>query len=399
MGSINSRGNRIFFDFRYRDRRHREYTKLKDTPANRKRAKMILERLEAEIVLGSFDYAKYFPNSPRAAEFASQKERIQLAKSSSPLFKEFAELWFSEHQIGWKHSYKETLRGSLEKHLYPSFGDKPVDVIKKADILAFRAGLASINRSDGSQGLSPARINHIMTPLRMILNEAADRYEFDTPYKNIKPLKVPKTNVEPFSLDEVRLILKHVRKDFHNYYCVRFFTGMRTGEVHGLKWKYIDFERRQILIRESFVSGRMTTTKTDGSAREIYMSDPVLNALQEQNKVTGKYEFVFCNTEGNPLSVNNVTKRVWYPLLRLLNLTPRRPYQARHTAATLWLAAGENPEWVARQLGHSSTEMLFTVYSRYVPNLTRQDGSAFARLLSQQLPEYTRTQPNEGDAQ
>jgi integrase len=55
----------------------------------------------------------------------------------------------------------------------------------------------------------------------------------------------------------------------------------------------------------------------------------------------------------------------------------------RHTAATLWLASGEAPEWIARQLGHSSTEMLFRVYSRYVPNLTRRDGSAMDRLLSQ----------------
>ncbi|HOI66111.1 MAG TPA: site-specific integrase, partial [Thiomonas arsenitoxydans] len=47
----------------------------------------------------------------------------------------------------------------------------------------------------------------------------------------------------------------------------------------------------------------------------------------------------------------------------------------------LWLAAGENPEWIARQMGHTSTEMLFKVYSRYVPNLTRRDGSAFERLL------------------
>ena len=52
----------------------------------------------------------------------------------------------------------------------------------------------------------------------------------------------------------------------------------------------------------------------------------------------------------------------------------------RHTAATLWLASGEAPEWIARQLGHTTTEMLFRVYSRYVPNLTRNDGSAMDRL-------------------
>ena len=91
---------------------------------------------------------------------------------------------------------------------------------------------------------------------------------------------------------------------------------------------------------------------------------------------------MFCTRIGTPLSHNNVTKRVWYPLLRYLGLPKRTPYQTRHTAATLWLAAGESPEWIAKQMGHSTTEMLFRVYSRYVPNLTRQDGSAFARLLN-----------------
>ena len=82
------------------------------------------------------------------------------------------------------------------------------------------------------------------------------------------------------------------------------------------------------------------------------------------------------------MSVVNFTNRVWKPLLRHLGLAPRRPYQTRHTAATLMLSAGENPEWVARVLGHASTEMLFRVYSRYVPNLTRSDGRAFTGLVT-----------------
>ena len=83
-----------------------------------------------------------------------------------------------------------------------------------------------------------------------------------------------------------------------------------------------------------------------------------------------------------PFGGRNFTNRVWKPLLRHLGLEARRAYQMRHTAATLWLASGEAREWIALQLGHSSTEMLFQVYSRYVPNLSRQDGSAIDRLLA-----------------
>src|SRR5450756_1072717 len=108
--------------------------------------------------------------------------------------------------------------------------------------------------------------------------------------------------------------------------------------------------------------------------------------LQRQMAATHKLsEYVFCNLLGQPLDNKNFSDRIWYPLLRHLGLDKRRPYQMRHTAATLWLASGEAPEWIARQLGHTSTEMLFRVYSRYVPNLTRQDGSAMERLLASQL--------------
>jgi integrase len=116
------------------------------------------------------------------------------------------------------------------------------------------------------------------------------------------------------------------------------------------------------------------------------MSSIVKKALEEQlEKRIHDIDYVFCSPTGLPVNHRNFTNRVWHPLLKELGFRKRRPYQTRHTAATLWLAAGESPEWIARQLGHTTTKMLFTVYSRYVPNLTRQDGSAMDRLLSTQI--------------
>ena len=392
MGSINQRSGRIFLDFRFRGKRCREYTKLPDTAPNRKRAKQILERIEAEITLGTFDYAKYFPNSKLGDQFREHEQRISYIKSDKPTFEEFSEQWYAEMLPQWRGSHALNIRQTLNRYLLPSFGRSLVDEITKADILNFRATLTQPDHKR-RKGLSPSRINHVMTPLRMILNEAADRYEFQTPYQNIKPLRVPRTDVEPFDLSEVQLILENVRKDFQPYYTVRFFAGLRTAEIDGLKWQFVDFERRQILIRETIVNGKVEHTKNDGSFRAIDMSSIVYRALEQQFLATGKRAYVFCNRHGNPLSHNTVTRNVWHPLLRYLNLKPRRPYQTRHTAATLWLAAGESPEWIARQMGHASTEMLFKVYSRFVPNLTRQDGSAIEKVLKENLfnPSHSET--------
>jgi integrase len=306
-----------------------------------------------------------------------QQPALAVEIPTSPLFKDFAEEWFLENEIGWKRSYRATLKITFNKYLLPVFGEKEVSRITKGDILKFRSPLAKVQNGT-KEGLSHDRINHIMTPLRMILNEAADRFNLNTPYVGIKQLKVPRCDIDPFSLNEVNLFLANIRADFRNYYIVRFFTGMRTAEVDGLQWKYVDFEKGLISIRETLVEGFVETTKTVESARDIVMSRPVFDAMWAQRELSKSDDvLVFCTRNGLPLDRRNVMNRVWYPSLRSLGIKKRKPYQTRHTTATLWLASGENPEWIARQMGHSSTRMLFTVYSRYVPNLTRKDGSAF----------------------
>lgn len=400
----------LILDFYYQGIRCREQTSLTDTPANRKRLEKLLTRIEEEISLGAFDYARHFPSSKVAKKFACTP-MADAVKSlgtvlaggdvpisngvenglDTPLFKDFADTWFSEKQVEWRQSYQASIKEVLDRHLIPKFGDQRVSRITKAEVLAFRAQLAKVSARSKATTLSNSRINRIMNPLRQILNEAADRYDFRTPFMSLKQLKVKKSDVQPFSLDEVRQIIDIVRKDFRHYYITRFFSGMRTGEVDGLKWKYVDFERRIIMVRETVVMGREEYTKTDSSQRDIQMSQLVHDALKEQEKATRHLsEYVFANRNGTTLDHKNVTNRVWYPLLRHLGLEPRRPYQTRHTAATLWLAAGENPEWIARQMGHSTTEMLFRVYSRFVPNLTRRDGSAFERLLTGVLGDGSR---------
>ena len=67
---------------------------------------------------------------------------------------------------------------------------------------------------------------------------------------------------------------------------------------------------------------------------------------------------------------------MWTPTLRKAGLRIRNPYQSRHSFASNALAAGEAPSWVQKMLGHSTPSMLFEVYARWIPNLTRRDGSA-----------------------
>ena len=391
----------LFIDFRYRGVRCREQTTLQDTNSNRRTLEALANRIKREMAKGTFNYRAFFPDSARANQFddssgstPSSAPARRAAPATTTTLGEFTETWYRENLPRWRQTHAETVHGTLHQHILPKLGEKPLSEITRADLLTFRAELSK-QSTKGGETLSPSRINHIMTPLRMLLAEASERYEFLTPFRNIKPLRLPKLDIQPLSLDEVHRALGTVRRDWHPYLATRFFTGMRTGEINALEWKHIDFEQDLILVRQSIVKGKLENTKTDGSMRDIPMVPLVRNALLEQRKLVSEdCRWVFAQRNGDPINLVNFTNRVWHPLLRHLGLAPRRPYQTRHTAATLMLASGENPEWVARTLGHANTEMLFRVYSRYVPNLTRNDGKAFTGLVTaSSLPISTGIQP------
>jgi len=192
MGSIQIRkesGN-LILDFYYQGRRHREQTALPNTPANRKKVQKLLDRIEAEISLGTFDYARVFPNSKQIDKLAEAPMTTAIqavaaavagvayppvndGRDATPLFKDFAETWFAEKSIEWRQSHRSVIRTDLDRTLIPRFGETVVGRITKAYILSFRAELAKVQARGKKSALSNPRINKLLAPVRMILNEAA----------------------------------------------------------------------------------------------------------------------------------------------------------------------------------------------------------------------------------
>ena len=105
--------------------------------------------------------------------------------------------------------------------------------------------------------------------------------------------------------------------------------------------------------------------------------------LETQKAMTAHLEspYVFVNTQGRPID-QNVLRGVWVVAMKKSGLPFRRVYETRHTSATWALQSGESVGWVARTLGHVDTTMVHRTYGRFIPNLTRQDGSAFEHLLA-----------------
>lgn len=310
---------------------------------------------------------------------------IQLPEPAGqvPCFGAFAATWVAQMRPQWKASYLETVECTLRGWLLPTFAHWPLDRIDRAALLQFRAAVAAHPRAP-----SPARINKILAILKTCLGEGARQYGLDASRIELRPLRERRRDIHPLSLAEVERLLSHATGFWRDYYTTRIYTGMRTGEIDGLKWKFVDFERKQILIRETIVNSTPDTPKTGSSEREIDMVPLVVSALERQRERTQmRSPYVFCSRNGQPLRHGNVRRRIWLPLLERAGLSVRRPYETRHTYATLMLAAGENPEYIRRQMGHADAQMLFHTYSRYVPNLTRRDGEAFCRMIGSHAPD------------
>ena len=376
----------LYLDFQYRATRCREQTALPDTPGNRRVLDALAKRVEKAILKGTFEYSTFFPDSPKAKELeAADAVPAAGGDHPTPTFAEFAELWVIESSPRWRAQYRNEVRKTLDGIVLPALGGTPLANIDRGHLLGFQAEVAK-RQGRGGKSVSSKRINKVLGLVKSILNEGCDRHGLQSPGRTLKRLKQGRTDVMPFSMEEVELLVARVREDYRPYLTLRLLTGLRTGEADGLQWQDVDFGAGTFQVQRTHSRNGDGGTKTEGSRRTIPMVPQVRAALEAQRaRAVEGCPWVFHTLHGNPIDAVNFTNRIWYPLLRNLGLKPRPPYQMRHTAATLMLAAGENPEWVANVLGHSTTEMLFRVYSRFVPNLTRNDGLAFAGLVNGHL--------------
>jgi len=129
-----------------------------------------------------------------------------------------------------------------------------------------------------------------------------------------------------------------------------------------------------------------TDLKTRESRRSIRITRMIQETLDRQKALTDGFNspYVFLNTFGRPI-LQYKLRELWERAMKKNGLKYRHMYETRHTFASWALAAGETPEWVAKTLGYVGSTMVFRTYGRHIPNLTRQDGSAFERQYSQAI--------------
>ncbi|UCF82632.1 MAG: site-specific integrase, partial [Desulfobacteraceae bacterium] len=152
------------------------------------------------------------------------------------------------------------------------------------------------------------------------------------------------------------------------------FSGARQGELLGLKWGDLDWEKSQIHIQRTFNKGRFFNTKTKGSNRKIDLGPKVIIELKKWKLACPKSELnlIFPNGQGNPMNFSNMMNRHFFPALKAAELPKMRFHDIRHTYARLMIDQGENIKYIQSQLGHSSPTVTWNVYAHLMKPVNQE---------------------------
>jgi len=353
--------------------------------------KMALEaakRIEAKLILSEPEV----PRKPR----------------DCPTFREYAGLWLETHaSLSLKRSTRKVYQNMLKNHLLPAFGSKRLDEITARDISQFII-------QKFRQGHKSQTVKNMKNCVSAVLRAAhhPDKFISSNPAAGVRvPVpedERPGREPDPFTWKDRDIFEATVKKHFPGYYplvLTGFRTGMRIGELLALQWGDIDFRNRILRVQRNIVGGKVTTPKSKAGVRDIRMTTQLVSVLNDL-KIQRKREslekgwkemppWVFINHVAKPLSADNFRRRVWNRAMEKSGLRHRTPHDMRHTYATLRLSNGDPLAEVSKEMGHSSAEVTFKTYYKWLPRESRSNIDALDGVTDRGThPSATYPQPN-----
>lgn len=342
----------------------REVIDLPHTKGNETYCTRLRAEIMGKIARGAFVYAEHFPDSPRLVRFGGERRKMQTLADAFGRYRLHAERTLEP-------STWAAYRRDIDNVLVPRFGAIEVGALTRADVRQFI----------GEQTVSLKRLQNLLMPLRNVLAQAADDGLIETSPMvglDVKRLVTPaqrETDYEPrpYSMLELLTVLANLSGTERWTFQAWAFTGLRTGELTGLRWRSIDLDASTLRVADVTTVGvDKARTKTAAGARTIPLLPAARQAVEELQAITGSAGpdgRVTTNPRGrraDPYWDPNKLERVWKMAHAGTDVEPRNPYQLRHTFASQLLSQGENAAHIAKLLGHATTEMVIRNYGRWI---------------------------------
>lgn len=352
---VMKRGDSVQITFAYHGQRIRETIRVGKDPTKTIMKELADKRhnIIYQIKIGTFNYAEHFPESKNVFKFSKNKGGLITVKQS-------LNAWLKKKQRRCQYSTIRGYNSIVGHHLIPSFGHLTLDQLTTSDLYEWLDTLKISNK----------RINNILSPLRQTFRDAYCDGLIDTnPMDRFESLSITHREADPFSPEEIQLILDQLDGQCRNLIKFAFWTGLRTSELIALKWEHVNLTTGRAHIRSAIVYGREKQTKTRSGMRDLILQPEAIRAIKSQHEFTQKHgEFVFHDPLHNRRWKDDqcIRKRVWKPALQSAKIEYRNPYQTRHTFASMMLSKGMNPMQVAQQMGHKDWGMIRMIYGRWI---------------------------------
>lgn len=338
----------------------RETLDLPGTRANLLYAARLRGEILRKIEHDTFRYNEHFPSSPKCRIFGHGS-----TISTDTTVKSLLEAYRDRSKASLAPSTWTGYRKAIDNVLIPQFGH----------ILVTALSVAILRDWIATQKVTRKRMSNLLLPLRNALSEAlADEVIDFNPLDRLKlertlPRETLATEYEPdpYTVEELQPLLVGMNGAERAAFQFWAFTGLRTSELVALSWADVDLGAWTANIRKAVVEGIEKTTKTKAGIRTLPLLPAARQALEDQRQRTqlagGR---VFLNPRTGKEWTDQSLLRLWQRTCKAGKARYRNPYQMRHTFASQLLSQGENPAYIARLLGHKTTEMVTRHYGRWV---------------------------------
>jgi integrase len=315
-------------------------------------------------------------------------DRGQLADSGGLTLGAFVDVWLADFKATWAARTHEYYVTQAEKHIKPHIGGTRLEKISPVLLRGFFSSLADA-------GVSANLQSKIGTTIGVMLAYAVSLGLLNhNPARDVKKPRRTKFESRTWNANELRTFLDAAQGDrFEALFILACDTGMRSGELLGLRWQDVDFDGSAVNVRRSAQKGGLKEPKTAAGHRRIPLSPSTVAALNVRRKaalVEGTYaadRTVFCNQVGGLMLHANLYHRHFVPLVVKAAVPKIRFHDIRHSAATLLLGGGVDLATVSARLGHASKATTVAFYA-HATNAGQDKATGFMeRLISGQNSE------------
>ena len=323
-----------------------------------------------------------------------ETQALDVTKVGKYTVGQWMEVWFQDYaKIKVRPSSHQTYQGYIHNHIRPNIGDIPLEKLASLDLQKFYKKLLTQGRVDRVEakgqpkGLSAKTVRNIHQILSSALKLAqGQRLILANPAEGCALPRVEHQEMKTLTTVQLASFFREARDSgvFELYY-LELATGLRRGELLGLKWEDIDLERGDLRVRRqvSRINGEVVEAplKTKNAYRTLPLAEDTVSVLKEQRRKVGNSPWVFPSPNGGPISPDSVLHML-HRVLKRAGLPKVRFHDLRHTFATLALQNGVDVKTVSGMLGHFSAGFTLDTYAHITSAAQRQAAQTMGNVLA-----------------